>query len=592
MKQFIKFTFASALGTILVIVIGFFFLMSMLIASIGALSSEPKPTIVEHSILRMKFDYEITDRTNTDEYGLRGFDFFTMKEKDNTGMYDIIKNIRRAADDPKITGIYLDVSQIATSTAILQEIRQELVDFKKSGKFIISYSETYTQGAYYLASVSDKVYLNPSGMLDLHGMASQIMFYKNMLDKLDIDVQIIRGPNNKFKSAVEPYFLDKMSEANREQMERLLNSVWAEIASDISASRNISVERINEIADNLETYFDAEAALSSGLVDGLKYKDEIIEELKTLSGSGDKLHIVENGQYSKIAVASTSENEVAIIYAVGEIRDGSGSSNVIGSETLSRTLRKAREDENIKAVVMRVNSPGGSALASEVIRREVELTLKEKPVIVSMGGYAASGGYWISANANKIFADPTTLTGSIGVFGLFPNLQGFMNNKIGLTFDVAKTNKNADFGTLMQPLTETQHRALQQNVVKTYNEFTTLVAENRNLRQSYVDSIGQGRVWSGIDALEIGLVDELGGLDNAIEYAAKLVGIEYDYKIVELPKQKDILTQLLESGNNDKEIQNAIKTKMGPYYHYFEVLEQLTNTDEVQARLPFNMTIQ
>lgn len=592
MKQFFKFTLASALGTILVFVIGFFFLMGMLISSISSLSSESTPTIVENSILRMKFDYEITDRTNTDEFGLSSFDFAAMKGKDNTGMYDIIKNIRRAAEDPKITGIYLDISQVATSTAILQEIRKELVDFKKSGKFIVSYSETYTQGAYYLASVADKIYINPSGMLDLHGMASQIMFYKNMLDKLDIDVQIIRGPNNKFKSAVEPYFLDKMSEANREQMERLLNSVWFEIVSEISESRNISVERLNEIADNLETYFDAEAALTTGLVDGLRYKDEIIEELKTLSGCNDKLHIVENGEYSRTENISSSKNEVAIIYAVGEIRSGEGSSSVIGSESLSRSLRKAREDKNIKAVVMRVNSPGGSALASEVIRREVELTLIEKPLIVSMGGYAASGGYWISANADRIFADPTTLTGSIGVFGLFPNLQGFMNNKIGLTFDVAKTNKNADFGTLMQPLTETQHMALQQNVVKTYNDFTTLVAENRNLRQSYVDSIGQGRVWSGVDAIEIGLVDELGGLDNAIDYAAKLAGIENDYKVVELPKQKDIFTQLLESGNKDKEIQNAIKTKMGPYYHYFEVLEQLSNTDEIQARLPFNMSIQ
>ena len=449
------------------------------------------------------------------------------------------------------------------------------------------------QGAYYLASVADKVYLTPDGVLDLHGMVSQIMFYKNMFDKLGIEMQIVRGPNNRFKSAVEPYFLDKMSEANREQMEKLLGSLWTEIVTGISESRGISIEKLNQIADNLETYFDADKALEYGLVDGLRYKDEVIAELKTLTDVDGKLHSITNSNYLKsYKEKNTSKNEVALVYAAGNIVMGKGTDSSIGSETLSKAIREAREDKSVKAIVLRVNSPGGSALASDIIGHEIQLAMKEKPVVISMGDYAASGGYWISAKSNYIFAQPNTITGSIGVFGTLPNAQKFMNEKLGLTVDVAKTNENADFGSIYQPLTEKQYACLQQNVVRTYDNFTKLVSEGRNLRQSYVDSIGQGRVWAGVDALELGLVDQLGNIDDALVYAANLASVQDDYKVVEFPKQKDFMTRLMESMSQEDEIQAAVKQQMGPYYHYFEALKSIPDDAEIQARIPFDMVIE
>ena len=420
--------------------------------------------------------------------------------------------------------------------------------------------------------------------------------YKHLLEKLDVEMQIVRGPNNRFKSAVEPYFLDKMSEANREQMDKLLGSVWGEILTGISESRNISVEQLNQIADNLETYFNAQKALDYGLVDNLYYKDQVLDELKGLTGSNKNINAIANAKYAKTYKdKSTSKNEVAIIYATGQIFDGKGDEETnIYSENLSKTIRKAREDENVKAIVLRVNSPGGSAVASAIIGRELDLTKEVKPIIVSMGNYAASGGYWISANADYIYADPTTLTGSIGVFGTFPNLQGLLNDKIGLTFDVAKTNENADFGTMTQPLTEFQYGKLQEMVVKTYDDFTKRVAEGRGLRQTYIDSIGQGRVWSGVDAIGLGLVDELGDMEDAIAYAAEKAELGSDFKVTEWPKQKDFFTRLTESmGNsNSDQLDAAMRSKLGVYYNYIEGLENLQKNTGIQARMPFDMVIE
>ncbi len=594
--KFSKALLAAFLGALIAMAAMFFVKLGVftsIISSLSSTKSETATTIKPNSVLYMKLDYEIPDRSNEDDFS--SIDFATMETKDATGLNTILRNIEYAMTDPNIKGIYLELSSIPTSTATLQELRNKLVEFKSSGKFIISYAENYSQSAYYIGSVADKVYLNPEGMLDLHGMASQVMFYKNMLEKLDIEMQIVRGPNNRFKSAVEPYFLDKMSEANREQMDKLLNSVWGQILMSISQSRNISVEELNQIANNLETYFDADKALEHKLVDGLFYKDQVLNELKGLTGSNKKVNAIANADYAKsYDLKSSSKNEVAIIYAEGQIYDGKSSDQTkIYSENLSKTIRKAREDEDVKAIVLRVNSPGGSALASAVIGREVELATQVKPVIVSMGDYAASGGYWISANADYIFANPTTLTGSIGVFGTFPNLKGFLNNKIGLTFDVAKTNENADFGTLTQPLSEFQYAKLQENVVKTYDAFTNLVANGRGLRQSYVDSIGQGRVWAGIDAIELGLVDQLGDLEDAIAFAVQKAELGSDYKIVEMPEQKDFFTRLMEQLNGtDDQIDAAMRQKMGVYYHYFEGLDNLKENTGIQARIPFDMVIE
>ena len=576
-------------------VVTFFIKVGVVSSMISSLSTEtetlskPQP----NSVLYMKLDYEIPDRTTDNPFG--GINFSTMEAKDMTGLNDILRNIEHAKTDPNIKGIYMELSSIPTSTATLQEIRSKLIEFKESGKFIVTYSENYSQSAYYMASVADKTYLNPEGALDLHGMASQIMFYKRLLDKLDVEMQIVRGPNNRFKSAVEPYFLEKMSEANREQMDKLLGSVWGQILGSISESRNISVEQLNKIADNLETIFDAKKALEFGLVDNLYYKDQMIEELKGLTGSNKDINAITNAKYAKsFSEKNPSKNEVAIIYASGQIYDGKGKdeeSNIY-SESLSKTIRKAREDENVKAVVLRVNSPGGSAVASAIIGRELDLTKEVKPVIVTMGNYAASGGYWISAKADYIFADPTTLTGSIGVFGTFPNAQGFLNDKIGLTFDVAKTNENADFGTITQPLTEFQYSKLQQMVVKTYDDFTRRVAEGRGLTQTYVDSIGQGRVWSGADAIELGLVDKLGDMEDAIAYAAEKANLGSDYKVTEWPKQKDFFTRLMESMNEGDKLDVAMKQKLGAYYDYLKGLDNLQKNTGIQARLPFDMIIE
>lgn len=532
----------------------------------------------------MNLNYDIPERTNKNSLER----YFNIDDIDMAGMNDILNNIDAAATDTNIEGIFLDLSIVGTSSANIEEIRNHLISFKESGKFIISYSETYSQSAYYLASVSDKIYMLPDGILDIHGMASQATFYKHLLEKLDIEMQIIRPANNQFKSAVEPYFLDEMSEANKEQTSVLLNSIWNKICNDISVSRNIDVNTINKLADDLTLMFNPQAAVDNGFIDELIYKDELLAKLHELTSTPDnkKLNIIKNTQYAKVRPELyEGEDKIAIVYASGQIIDGKGDESKIGSTTLSAAIRKARTDNKVKAIVMRVNSPGGSAVASEVIRREVELAAKEKPVIVSMGNYAASGGYWISSTADYIFADPNTLTGSIGVFGTFPNFKGFFNDKLGLTFDEVKTNDNSDFGSLYKPLTPYQMTMMQKNVTDTYDDFITLVSETRDLRKTFVDSIGQGRVWSGTDALEIGLVDELGGIDKAIAYAAEKAGLT-SYSIKEFPKQEDPFENLFKTETQEYYTKVIMKKNLGASYKYLETIENISHIEGIQALMP------
>ena len=589
MKAFFKTLFASFLGSALLLVILFIILITSLISSIAS-STETKVTLKPQTVLYMNLNYEIPDRTSPNSLGmvLSGMNF-NFTETDMAGMNDIMNNIKAAANDPNISGIFLELSTIMTSYANIEEIRNQLIEFKKSGKFIISYAEAYSQDAYYLATVSDKIYMLADGVLDIHGLASQPMFYKHLFEKLDIEMQIIRPENNRFKSAVEPYFLDKMSEANREQTSVLWNSVWNKICNDISISRNISVDKINKFADDLTLLFDSEAALDNNFIDGLKYRDEIIAELHNLTNTANnkKVNIIKNTQYAKVRPdLYEGEDKIAIIYASGQIIDGEGDETTIGSTTLSEALRQARTDKKVKAIVMRVNSPGGSAVASEVIRREVELAAKEKPFIVSMGNYAASGGYWISSSSDYIFADPTTLTGSIGVFGTVPNLEGFMTDKIGLSFDVVKTNENSDFGSIVKPMTPYQLKMMQKHVTNTYDDFITLVSTERGLSKTFVDSIAQGRVWSGADAIEIGLVDELGGIEKAVAYAAEKANIQ-TYSIKEYPKQEDIFESLIKTETQEYYTKSIIKNNLGETYQYFEAIERLNKIEGVQALMPF-----
>ena len=584
MKSFFKTFFASFLGSAVLLAVLVILLIISFVSSI-AKSSETNVTLKPKTVLYMNLNYDIPERTNSNSLEM----YFNVNDIDMAGMNDILNNIDAAATDPNIEGIFLDLSIINTSSANIEEIRNRLISFKESGKFIISYSETYSQSAYYLASVSDKIYMLPDGVLDIHGMASQAMFYKHLLEKLDIEMQIIRPANNKFKSAVEPYFLDEMSEANREQTSVLINSIWNKICNDISIARNIKVETINQLADNLTLMFDAQAAVDNGFVDELIYKDELLAKLHELTNTPDnkKLNIIKNTQYAKVRPELyEGEDKIAIVYASGQIIDGEGDESTIGSTTLSAALRQARNDKKVKAIVMRVNSPGGSAVASEVIRREVELAANEKPVIVSMGNYAASGGYWISSSSDYIFADPNTLTGSIGVFGTFPNLEGFFNDKLGLTFDEVKTNKNSDFGSLTKPLTPYQMKMMQKHVTDTYDDFITLVSTERNLRKTFVDSIGQGRVWSGTDAIEIGLVDELGGIDKAIAYAATKAGLS-SYSIKEYPKQEDVLESLFKTETQEYYTKSIMKQNLGKAYQYLETIEKINQSEGVQALMPF-----
>lgn len=585
MKSFFKTFLASFLGSALLLTIVVIIFITSIISSIAS-SSETTVKVKPNTILYMDLGYEIPERTNSGDLGLI-FNGSTFKATDNAGMNDILNNIKAAAIDPNIDGIFMELSHVGTSYANIEEIRNQLIDFKKSGKFIVSYSESYTQSAYYLASVANEIYLFPDGIIDIHGMASQNIFYKNLFEKLDIEMQIIRPENNKFKSAVEPYFLDKMSEANREQTSVLLNSVWSKICSDISEARNINVETINKFADNLTLMFNPEIALENNFIDGLIYKDELITKLgQYTNNENKKINLVRNRQYAKVRPELYSgTDKIGIIYASGQIYDGEGDETTIGGESLSKAIRAARNDKKVKAIVMRVNSPGGSAVASEVIRREVELAAKEKPFIVSMGNYAASGGYWISSSADYIFADPNTLTGSIGVFGTFPNLEGFLNDKIGLTFDEVKTNENSDFGSLTKPLNPYQMKMMQKNVTDTYDDFITLVSTERNLRKTFVDSIGQGRVWSGSDAIKIGLVDELGGIEKALAYAAEKAGLK-SYSIKEFPKQEDLFESLLKTETQEY-YTKTLKNKLGDKAKYIEAIERINKIEGVQALMPF-----
>lgn len=592
MKAFFRSFFASFLGMALLLLVLFFFLIGTMMALVATADSD-QVVVKPKSVLVSNFDFEILDRTSKNTFS--GINPFSLEISETIGLNDIIANIKKAAKDPNIEGIYMNLSTVQTSFANMEEIRNELLKFKESGKFIISYSEGYSQGAYYLASVSDKIYLNPHGSVDFKGLISKSFFLKSLLEKLDVEMQIVRGPNNKFKSAVEPYILDKMSEANREQTQKLVSSVWDEMLKSISKLRNIDVATLNRIADNLEINF-AEDALRLGFVDELIYRDEMMEKLRTklALNESDELESVKISKYTNVTLtkdSKTTRDKIAVIYAVGSINSGKGSETEIGSESLSKTIRNAAKNENVKAIVLRINSPGGSALASEVIRRELELAAAKKPLIVSMGNVAASGGYWISTASEYIFADPTTITGSIGVFGMIPNAQKLFKNKLGITFDNVTSNKNSDFADLMQPLSDFQYKKLQDQVVKIYDDFVDLVATSRNLRPTFVDSIGQGRVWSGIDALEIGLVDQLGGLEQAIAYAAKKINIE-NYKVIEFPEQKTMIQLLLDDMSSDKGIRTILKSEFSVYYPLVEFMNQTTQYEGIQARMPFFMILE
>lgn len=492
--------------------------------------------VTNNTILKIDLSEVVVDAPSEDP--LAGFNFQTMQAMPQVTLLSALRAIEGAMEDERIKGIYLRLNGLGgfEHTAIVEELREALVQFKESGKFILAYNESYTQGAYYLASVSDEIYIHPEGSFDWSGLSQRVMFYKGLMDKLDIQVEIFRPTVCKYKSAVEPYFLKKMSPENRAQMQALVDSMWGTITEAISASRGISVEELNTLADNLDIFL-AEEAVEHKLVDGIRYEDEIealFEEKGVERGFDDEINYVTLGGYAAQItgdVKKASTPEVALVYANGQILDGEGTGAIYGN-TLAAKLREVRLDENVKSVVVRVNSPGGSALASDVIWREMELLKAEKPVIISMGGYAASGGYYISAPADAILADKLTLTGSIGVFGMVPYTTKALETKLGITMDAVKTNKSAAMGTV-NPLTASERAALMRGVDRVYERFTGLVSEGRNLPIEQVLEIAGGRVWTGEDALGIGLIDSYGGLKAAVAVAADKAGLGTDYKLVE-----------------------------------------------------------
>jgi len=588
MKDFFKFMFASMLGMLIMSVFLFFILMGV-ISSLASFMEKQQVSVADNTLLRIELNTSITDRAPKDPF--TGFDFVSMETKKTLGLNDILKNLDKAARDPKIKGIFLDLSSVPTGISTIEEIRDALVKFKGSGKFMIAYGENYSQGAYYLATVADKIYINPEGELDFRGLSAELMFFKGTLEKLDADMQIIR--HGKYKSAVEPFMLDKMSPENRVQMMALVNGIWNRILDAISASRNISKDELNRLADGL-LVANPEDAISYRMFDGKKYKDEILSELKSLLGIAESEDIksVTLADYTNAPDPSTErpdrKNKIAVIYALGQIISGDGGDNMIGSESLSKAIRKARTDDKVKAIVMRVNSPGGSALASDVILREVKLAVQAKPFIVSMGDVAASGGYYISCAANKIFADPTTVTGSIGVLGMIPNLERTMKEYLGVTFDYAMTNENANYMSINRPMTAYQKKVILGYIEDIYGTFVNHVAEGRKMTPAAVDSIGQGRVWIGSDAINIGLIDEFGGLTAAIDEAAKMAGVE-KYVITELPVQKDPIEELFKEILGQTGIEAKIKAELGPNYKLYQYMKYWQNATGVQARMPFDI---
>lgn len=567
-----------------------FVIFLIMIVSMVSTSSEKKIIVKDNSILEIKLNREISERSSKNPFD--NLDVTSMKSKKNLGLYDIVTAIKCAANDDKIKGIYLNISGIRAGISDIEEIRNAIIEFKKSGKFVISYSEGYTQGAYYLATAADQIYLNNEGAIDLKGLGASIMFFKGTLSKLDVEAQIIR--HGKFKSAIEPYTLDKMSEENREQTMTYIGSMWTDMVGKISKSRKISEKRINEVADSLLLQFPQDA-LDMKFVDDLIYKDQLLDifKEKVEAKTVDDINFISLEKYlssdnSKPARSKTKD-KIAVIYAVGQITGGEGDDKTIGSEGTSKEIRKARLDENIKAIVLRVNSPGGSALASEVILRELMLAKEVKPVVVSMGSLAASGGYYISCHANYIYAQPNTLTGSIGVFGMIPNIEKLLNNKLGVTVDQVKTNQNSDYMSINRPMTEYEYSTILKSIERIYDTFITHVANGRGLTKEYVDSIGQGRVWSGIDAKNLKLVDELGGIDDAIAKAANLAEIE-DYRLTFRPVQKDFVEQILEDMSQTQI--EILKSEFGQLYEFYEVSQHLYKQKGIQARLPFVITIE
>ena len=578
--KFVNVFLAALLAFVAGTVVLFVLWIAIVLGMVGSMSGSA-PVVEEQSILKIDLSEMITDAPSTDP--MAGLDLMTMQSTPQLSLYSALRAIDAAAGDERIKGIYLRMNGAGATmeTAVMEELRETLVQFKESGKFILSYNESYSQGSYYLATAADKIYVQPEGSMEWSGLASNLIFFKGLIDKLGLDIEIFRPTACRYKSAVEPYFMTRMSDENRAQMQALVDSTWKTLTENISKARGISVEELNRLADELEVMLPMEA-VEHKLIDGVCYEDEMEEKFLAQGVEADKegnLRFVSLGDYAAQVgpdLDHLTSPEVALVYAQGEIVDGEGSGAQIFGNSLAAKLREVREDENVKAVVLRVNSPGGSALASDVIWREMELLKAQKPVIVSMGSYAASGGYYISAPADAILSDRMTLTGSIGVFGMFMNPTKALQKNLGITMDGVKTNRSAGKGQ-REPLTAAERRAVMRGVDKVYERFTGLVSEGRNLPIEKVLEIAGGRVWSGSDALEIGLVDGLGGLKMALALAAEKADLGDDFQVVEkteVPTGFAAVMSALSAKVKAEVTRTELEMVMEEYQHVKEALQQ------------------
>ena len=586
MKNFLKIIAGSFIGSLLAILIGGF-LMIGIISSIASLSSSTKPTVPASAVLVMDFKLPITEQGEESPFSPDMLFSDAKLNLSSSSILNMLQTLDRAAADPSIKFLYMNLNQIQAGVTHIEELRAAILKFRESGKAVIAYADNYSQGAYYLATAADKVYINPYGSATLTGLSISTMFFKDLLDRAGVEAQLIR--HGKFKAAAEQFISNKMSEENREQLKAYLDAVWNTWTTDIAASRSISKAKIDSITDNL-VLTTAQKALDNKLVDGLLYKDELSDTLAHLFGveTEKEVDYINITAYSRATakVNLKEKNKIAVIYANGEILMGKSDNNIT-SDHYAALLADVRKDSTIKAVVFRVNSPGGSAQSADIIERELKLLKKDKPVVVSFGDYAASGGYWISANADKIITNNTTLTGSIGVFSMALNIQKALNKHLSINTGTVNTNKHSDFMSGYRPLDKEEVAFMQSAVEVIYTDFINLVAKGRGMTPEKVDSVAQGRVWSGADALKIGLADERGGILSAIYAAAAMASLE-GYRIVEYPVRKSQIEKLMESLS---ETEAAAKVLNNPYFLLEKAYSALKKEKGVKtmARIPYNL---
>ena len=555
-------------------------------------STDSTPKVKDNSVLVLNLNGVMQERSQDDIYS-----FLTGGEVSSLGLDDLAEAIDKAKTDDNVKGIYIEAGMFAPDgPASVQALRNKLVEFKKSGKWIVAYGDQYTQSAYWLCSVADKVIVNPEGIVDWHGLCTETMYFKDLLAKFGVKMQIAKV--GKFKSAVEPFFADKMSDANREQISVYLNGIWGNIVKDVAQSRKLDAKTLNAYADSLVTFSSADDLVKMKLVDQVAYYDEVRADIKKRLGldEDDNISQVSVSQMCAQPNKNKADDRIAVYYAYGDIvsdaEEGMSQGSAICSGNVVPDLEGLMDDDDVKAVVLRVNSPGGSAYASEQIWRAVTRLKAKKPVVVSMGTYAASGGYYISCAANYIYAEPTTLTGSIGIFGMFPDVSGLLTDKLGLKFDHVKTNKNSQFGTTSRPFTEEEMQYLTNMVDRGYKTFTKRVSDGRKIPVERVYEIAEGRVWLGQDALKIKLVDAIGGIDQAVAKAAELAKVK-EYRTKAYPAKADMWESLLNRASSEggNYLDGKLRATLGEYYAPFMYLKQLDRQDAIQARMPAHIVI-